>query len=88
MAASKSGTLLTLRHSPGRCDHRRRGRAVKALVAPCRSADSAVVLDTNASLTEATAMYESAGYLPTERYNDNPYAQRWFRKTLEAPSSP
>jgi ribosomal protein S18 acetylase RimI-like enzyme len=49
---------------------------------------SAVVLDTNASLTEAIAMYESAGYLPTERYNDNPYAQRWFRKTLEAPSSP
>ncbi|WP_040495502.1 GNAT family N-acetyltransferase [Ilumatobacter nonamiensis] len=41
-----------------------------------------VVLDTNAVLTEAIAMYRAAGYEPTERYNDNPYAQLWFRKTL------
>ncbi len=41
-----------------------------------------VVLDTNSSLVEAIAMYESLGYQPTERYNDNPYAQRWFTKTL------
>lgn len=41
-----------------------------------------VVLDTNAVLVEAIAMYESAGYRPTERYNDNPYASRWFTKTL------
>ena len=41
-----------------------------------------VVLDTNATLTEAITMYESAGYEPTGRYNDNPYAQRWFRKPL------
>lgn len=44
-----------------------------------------VVLDTNATLTEAIAMYESAGYSPTERYNDNPYAQRWFGKSLKGP---
>ena len=41
-----------------------------------------VVLDTNATLTEAIAMYESSGYRPTARYNDNPYAQRWFTKRL------
>jgi DNA-binding MarR family transcriptional regulator/GNAT superfamily N-acetyltransferase len=41
-----------------------------------------VVLDTNATLLEAIAMYEQAGYSPTERYNDNPYAARWFVKRL------
>jgi DNA-binding MarR family transcriptional regulator/GNAT superfamily N-acetyltransferase len=42
-----------------------------------------VVLDTNDSLTEAIAMYQSMGFEPTERYNDNPYAQRWFVKALD-----
>jgi ribosomal protein S18 acetylase RimI-like enzyme len=41
-----------------------------------------VYLDTNGSLTEAIAMYERAGYRSIERYNDNPYAQRWFAKRL------
>lgn len=41
-----------------------------------------VVLDTNATLLEAIAMYERAGYSPIERYNDNPYAARWFAKEL------
>jgi DNA-binding MarR family transcriptional regulator/GNAT superfamily N-acetyltransferase len=41
-----------------------------------------VVLDTNASLVEAIAMYEAMGYVPIERYNENPYAQRWFDKPL------
>ena len=41
-----------------------------------------VVLDTNDSLTEAIAMYGAMGYEPTERYNTNPYAQRWFTKPL------
>ena len=44
-----------------------------------------VVLDTNSSLTQAIAMYEAAGYTAIERYNDNPYAQRWFEKHLAAP---
>ncbi len=44
-----------------------------------------VVLDTNASLLEAIAMYERAGYRPIERYNDNPYAQRWFEADLDRP---
>ena len=42
-----------------------------------------VVLDTNATLLEAIAMYERAGYTPTERYSDNPYASRWFARQLD-----
>ncbi len=41
-----------------------------------------IVLDTNSVLTEAIAMYERAGYRSRERYNDNPYALRWFEKQL------
>ena len=41
-----------------------------------------VVLDTDATLKVAIALYERAGYDPIERYNDNPYAQRWFGKDL------
>jgi GNAT superfamily N-acetyltransferase len=41
-----------------------------------------VVLDTNETLVEAIALYERAGYEPIDRYNDNPYAQRWFAKAL------
>ena len=37
---------------------------------------------------EAITMYERAGYHPIDRYNDNPYAQRWFAKDLPAPPSP
>jgi DNA-binding MarR family transcriptional regulator/GNAT superfamily N-acetyltransferase len=43
---------------------------------------TSVMLDTNDSLTEAIAMYQAMGYTPIERYNDNPYAQRWFAKPL------
>ncbi len=39
-------------------------------------------LDTNATLTEAIAMYTRLGWQPIPRYNDNPYAQAWFGKTL------
>ena len=41
-----------------------------------------VLLDTNGTLTEAVALYTKNGYRPTERYNDNPYADHWFVKTL------
>ena len=41
-----------------------------------------VVLDTNPTLVEAIAMYKRAGYRPTPRYNDNPYAGHWFEKSL------
>jgi DNA-binding MarR family transcriptional regulator len=41
-----------------------------------------VVLDTNATLVEAIAMYQRAGYESVARYNENPYAQAWFAKNL------
>jgi DNA-binding MarR family transcriptional regulator/predicted GNAT family acetyltransferase len=46
-----------------------------------------VRLDTNATLLEAIAMYERAGYRHIERYNDNPYAQAWFEKELTSGSA-
>ena len=48
------------------------------------SGRTSVVLDTNATLTEAIRLYEAQGYVAIERYNDNPYAQRWFRKALDS----
>jgi GNAT superfamily N-acetyltransferase len=47
---------------------------------------SRIVLDTNASLTEAIALYRRRGYVPIPRYNDNPYAQCWFAKDLARPT--
>lgn len=49
-----------------------------------RAGRSRVVLDTNGVLAEAIALYRSRGYAAIERYNDNPYAQRWFAKALPA----
>ena len=43
---------------------------------------SEVVLDTNASLEAAGALYRSHGYQDIQPYNDNPNATNWFRKTL------
>lgn len=42
----------------------------------------ALRLDTNATLTEAIALYARTGWHPIPRYNDNPYAQAWFAKSL------
>ncbi len=47
-----------------------------------QSGRAQVVLDTNRALTEAVALYEKRGYLPTVRYNDNPHAHLWFNKSL------
>ena len=41
-----------------------------------------VVLDTNASLTAAGALYARSGYESCEPYNDNPNATNWYRKSL------
>lgn len=42
----------------------------------------ALRLDSNGTLTEALHLYRSSGYREIERFNDNPYAQHWFEKTL------
>ena len=43
---------------------------------------AAVQLETNRSLTEAIAMYRSAGYREVEAFNDEPFAHHWFEKQL------
>jgi DNA-binding MarR family transcriptional regulator/GNAT superfamily N-acetyltransferase len=49
-------------------------------------ADSPVVrLETNETLTEAIAMYRSAGYVEVAPFNDVPYAHHWFEKRLRPP---
>ena len=42
-----------------------------------------IVLDTNASLAAANALYTSSGYVPIPAYNDNGNATTWFRKDVE-----
>ncbi len=42
----------------------------------------AIHLDTNASLVEAIAMYESSGYIRVAAFNAEPHATHWFRKDL------
>jgi len=39
-------------------------------------------LDTNRALTEALALYRSAGFQEIERFNDEPHADHWFAKPL------
>ncbi|MEH0555119.1 MULTISPECIES: GNAT family N-acetyltransferase [unclassified Streptomyces] len=41
-----------------------------------------VVLDTRGDLVEARALYARLGYAETEPYNDGPYADHWFEKSL------
>ncbi|MDH3299023.1 MAG: helix-turn-helix domain-containing GNAT family N-acetyltransferase [Acidimicrobiia bacterium] len=56
-------------------------RILERLEQEGRSLGCTVVrLDTNSVLTEAIAMYRSAGYEPIDRYNDNPFAKCWFEK--------
>jgi DNA-binding MarR family transcriptional regulator len=58
-------------------------RLLEHLEQRCRDLGGArVLLDTNSVLTEAISMYQRAGFRSTERYNDNPYALRWFEKHL------
>jgi DNA-binding MarR family transcriptional regulator/predicted N-acetyltransferase YhbS len=42
----------------------------------------AIRLETNRSLTEAIALYRSAGYREVPAFNDEPYAHHWFEKQL------
>jgi DNA-binding MarR family transcriptional regulator/GNAT superfamily N-acetyltransferase len=41
-----------------------------------------VRLETNGALTEAIALYRSAGYAEVAPFNDEPYAHHWFEKRL------
>lgn len=41
-------------------------------------------LETNRSLTEAIRLYRESGYREVERFNDEPYADHWFEKEIQA----
>ena len=45
-----------------------------------------VQLDTNDALGEAIGLYRSQGYREVPAFNDEPYADHWFQKTLARPS--
>jgi GNAT superfamily N-acetyltransferase len=47
----------------------------------------AIRLDTNHALIEAIALYRSNGYRPVAPFNNDPYADHWFEKTLP-PAAP
>jgi ribosomal protein S18 acetylase RimI-like enzyme len=58
-------------------------RLLNELESHAASHGSRVVrLDTNKGLTEAIAMYRSAGYREIDAFNAEPYAHHWFEKSL------
>jgi len=68
--------------------HRGRGAGsalLRALEQTCRDRGAALLrLDTRAELAEACALYERLGYVRVEPFNDEPYSDRWYAKTLES----
>jgi GNAT superfamily N-acetyltransferase len=59
------------------------GRILEALVEQSRAmGHTTLLLDTNGILVEALALYGKHGFEPIERYNDNPSATHFLRKTL------
>jgi GNAT superfamily N-acetyltransferase len=58
-------------------------RLLGELEARAAASGAAVVqLETNAALSEAIALYRSAGYREVEPFNEEPYAHHWFEKDL------
>jgi DNA-binding MarR family transcriptional regulator len=47
-----------------------------------RSGATVAHLETNRALTEAIALYRSAGYREVSAFNDEPFADHWFEKRL------
>ena len=43
-----------------------------------------VQLETNRVLTEAIALYRSAGFVEVEAFNDEPHAHHWFALDFES----
>jgi DNA-binding MarR family transcriptional regulator len=60
------------------------GRRLLEHLEACAQAAGARVarIDTSAALTEALALYRSAGWVEVPRFNDEPFADHWFEKTL------
>src|SRR5215208_2547152 len=60
-------------------------RLLDHLEAAARAGGARVAhIETSASLTEALALYRSAGWVEVEPFNDEPFADHWFEKELGA----
>ena len=69
--------------SPSRCAASDRPPASRRARAARGGGGARVVtLETNRALTEAIALYRSAGYREVDPFNDEPYAHHWFEKQL------
>ena len=65
------------------------GRRLLSTLEDCArdaGADTARI-ETNSDLTEALALYTSAGWERVDAFNDEPYADRWLQKTLTPPDA-
>ncbi|MGH9028119.1 MAG: GNAT family N-acetyltransferase, partial [Acidimicrobiales bacterium] len=73
-------------------DHDVRGLGVSRLLLAqleqsARAEGMTVVrLDTHATLTEATNLYRTSGYVEIPPYGANPHAHLWFEKRLAGPT--
>lgn len=69
-----------------RAEHRGRGVARQLLDAVERACAARGIgtlqLDTRAELQEACALYERHGFERVEAFNEEPYSDSWYRKTL------
>jgi len=63
------------------------GRRLLQTLESCAAAAGAHVahLETNAVLVEALTLYRSAGWVEVPAFNDEPFADHWFEKQLDAP---
>lgn len=58
-------------------------RLLRTLEACAREAGASTArIETNSDLTEAMALYASAGWREVDAFNDEPFADRWLEKTL------
>ena len=60
------------------------GRRLLETLEACAVANGAAVghIETSAVLTEALALYRSAGWVQVSAFNDEPFADYWFEKSL------
>jgi ribosomal protein S18 acetylase RimI-like enzyme len=60
-------------------------RLLEHLEAAARaSGATAARIETSATLTEALALYRSTGWVEVPAFNDEPFADHWFEKSLRA----
>jgi DNA-binding MarR family transcriptional regulator len=58
-------------------------RLLDTLEACARAAGARIAhIETSAVLTEALSLYQSTGWVEVPRFNDEPFADHWFEKTL------